>query len=152
MALKKTWVIVADQENTKFYEVDNRDFHMTCIDQLDNDPEERMDGLRQRGAVSRVSRQSNIRSLVNENSLQRRMLRSYVNQIVDYLELGRSLNHYQKLIIVAGPELMGMIKSKLSKSTMRMLQKSLTKDYTRFKQHEVASFLDDDVRESFLSA
>lgn len=152
MALLKTWIVIADQSNARLYEVDNRDFKMNQVAKVINDFDERREGLRGLGSVSKRSRQSNVRALVNENSLNRRMIDHYVIELSDVIEKARKENKFQKLILVAGPEMMGELKNKLSRPTLDRLQRALAKDYARFKEHEVHSALHDDVRESFLSA
>lgn len=154
MALKRTWIAIADQEQTRIYAVDNRDFNMTLVKEVLNSSSSRAESLKGKKdvGVGRSSVHSNVRSLVNENAVQRRLLKGYVTDVVDFIEKGRRENSFQKIILVAGPEMMGMIKSKLTKPTMSLVQRALTKDYTRFKECEVQDVLHNDLRKSFLSA
>lgn len=152
MAIRKTWVVIADQKKASLYEVDNREYRLNFISSLRNDFDERMAGLKEKGSVSKQSRQSNVRALVNENSLKRRMVTSYVDQLAEEIESGRKAGAFSKIIMAAGPELMGLLRAKLSRPTLGMIQREITKDYTSLKQAEVMDIISHDVRDSFISA
>ena len=140
MALKKTWVVVADQEHSRFYEVDNRDYHLRFVSEVFNEAKQNKENLRGKGVVAKRSGHSNVRALVNENSVTRRMNSRFVAQLCDHIEKSRKQNAFNKLIIVAGPELIGQIRSGLSRPTLDCVQKTLSKDYTHFTRTDVMEF------------
>jgi protein required for attachment to host cells len=63
-------------------------------------------------------------------------------QIAKELELGRSSNGYEKLIVVASPSFLGLLNSKLSNHVRSRVTQSIEKDYTRATERELTGHLE----------
>lgn len=152
MSISKTWILIGNQEIAKVYEIkSNRRNQLKCVETIVNKAD--TEGLRGRGASARtVGGASNIRSLVNENSLNRRLLGGHINEVASYIEKARREGRFDRLILAAGPDFLGHVRQKLSRETQNKIEKSISKDFTRLKDHELNNQFASDVRPSFLSA
>ncbi|MCC6534724.1 MAG: host attachment protein [Burkholderiales bacterium] len=63
-------------------------------------------------------------------------------EIARVLDHGRTQNAYQRLILVASPHFMGLIKQHLEGHVRQLVSESIEKDYTKLNERELAPHLE----------
>jgi protein required for attachment to host cells len=60
----------------------------------------------------------------------------FAKEIAEYLESERLKNHYESLVLCAGPHFHGLLNKALSKPTAQRIQKHIEKDYVPLPESE----------------
>lgn len=66
----------------------------------------------------------------------------FAREIAHHIELGRTGNQYQRLIIAAEPHFRGLLNNTFSTQVHSLISESLDKDYTKATQKELAGHLE----------
>jgi protein required for attachment to host cells len=72
---------------------------------------------------------------------------NFAGMLASKLELARTQNRYERLVLVAAPKLLGMIRGALDQQTQSLLLKAMDKDYSYQSDLEVAAKLAISLRE-----
>lgn len=81
-------------------------------------------------------------SLVPATDPKQNEARHFALELAKTLEQGRKVNEYQRLILVAPPSFMGMLKGSLDGHVLDKVSDSFEKDYTKATEKELASHLE----------
>ncbi len=65
----------------------------------------------------------------------------FLKSLADELEIGRSINQYEKLVLIAPPHVSGTILKHLDKNVEPLLFNNIKKDYTHFEERDLSKFL-----------
>lgn len=66
----------------------------------------------------------------------------FAREIAQHIELGRTGNQYQRLIVAAEPHFRGLLNNTFSTQVHGLISESLDKDYTKATQKELAGHLE----------
>jgi protein required for attachment to host cells len=61
----------------------------------------------------------------------------FARQLCEYLDLNFSRANYERLILVAPPEFLGLLRSNMSKQVQRVVGESVTKDLVAMRKEEL---------------
>jgi protein required for attachment to host cells len=65
----------------------------------------------------------------------------FAKEIAEVLDQGRLKGEYEELVIVATPHFQGLLKKHLNHVLSRMISNTIEKDYTQYKERELAQQL-----------
>ena len=77
-----------------------------------------------------------------EVSVERRELEQFTRRLADYLEDARSKGCFGNLVLVASPNVLGLLRGTLDRPTMKLVSKSVGKDVVRLAPGEIRHLLD----------
>ena len=77
-----------------------------------------------------------------EVSVERRELEQFTRRLADYLEDARAKGCYGNLVLVASPNVLGLLRGTLDRPTMKLVSKSVGKDVVRLAPGEIRHLLD----------
>jgi protein required for attachment to host cells len=72
---------------------------------------------------------------------------NFAKVLASKLELARSQNRFERIVLVAAPKLLGMIRTSLDPKTQGLLLKSMDKDYSYQSDLEIIKQLDQSLQE-----
>ncbi len=147
MSKAKNWVVVSDLVKTRVFQVE-KNKNLILKYTLKNDVEERDVELKQKGSVA-ISSNSSLRAMTNENSVHRKMVDPYVHDVCESLNKARIEHQFDQLMIVAGPEMLGQLRSNLDKNVQEVIREEVNKDYARFSMADIELSLQDQLQLCF---
>lgn len=125
----KTWMVVFDATKCHFYHYDKDHLDLfKKIDHLEN---------RNKGSSFCSDRPGRYKTSLGrgayskENDPKTNQICNFAKEIDLFLEKERASQHYEKLIFVAEPRMMGRIKKCITKNVKRMIQHEIQKDLTK---------------------
>ncbi|MDD4913458.1 MAG: host attachment protein [Methylococcales bacterium] len=125
-----TWVVVADSSRARFFV---RESHSEFLQELDGvvHPEGRMHGQDEftdrPGGIAGSHDEGNHR-FEAETSFKEHEAEVFAGQIADRLEHGRVNHDYRKLILVAPPAFLGVLRQVLNKHILELVSGSMDKN------------------------
>jgi protein required for attachment to host cells len=66
----------------------------------------------------------------------------FARELAQQLDLGRTANSYQRLIVVAEPHFRGLLKNAMNTQVNNLVSDAIDKDYTKLTDKELASHLE----------
>src|SRR5687767_12132959 len=137
--MARTWILVGDAAHARLYEAGKEGEDWKAIDEFQN-PEGR---ARSRDFLSEPS--GGIQS--EEGSVQRGAMEPlsikkveesrFAKMLADYLNKGLSENRYDRVILVAPPELLGMLRHHLSPPVAKRVFETIAKDFSKVNPREL---------------
>jgi len=76
-----------------------------------------------------------------ETDFKHRMAQRFAREIVQELDYGRQHGEFGRLIVIAAPMFLGVLKSQLNGPLMKTLERSIDKEYTALSCTEIAARL-----------
>lgn len=123
-----TWVIAADASRARVLQVASRK-KLTEIASLDN-PEGRMQD----------------RDLLVKTPAVKHATEMFAKRIGDYLEKARTRHRYDKLVVIAPPQLLGALRKEYGKEVGRLIADEVAKDLSWLSKHELEGYFSKDGR------
>ena len=141
-AVRKTWVVVADRSRARIFSVDSPRGPLHELESLVH-PEAR---AHERDLTSdRPGRASDQHVLNAAHTARDQQAAEFAREIVERLEGGRVKGGFEQLVLVAAPDLLGMVRKamngKLSKLVSRTVDKNLTQHDPREIRKSLPEFL-----------
>lgn len=141
--MTKTWILVANSSNATIFTADSPTAHLVELASFDN-PEVRMkqkDLISDRPGRSFDSHGEGRHAMaVNVSPKEQEQIR-FAKSIVDRLEKGRVENAFERLIVVASPEFLGLLRVNFSTSLKSLLSLEIDKDYVSLRAEELRARL-----------
>lgn len=147
MSKTKNWVVVSDLDKTRIFQVE-KSKNLSLRYTLKNEVEERAGELPEKGHVASSTSHGH-RALADENSVHRKMVDPYVHYVCESLDKARKDHEYDNLMIVAGPEMLGHLRSHLDKNVQETVKEEVVKDYSRFSMTDIEKSLQENLLSSF---
>jgi len=141
--LSDTWVVVANGIRARIFEVDSSSGTLREIEDLVH-PEARLRvQLMHQDAPGRVfdsAGQGRHAVEVERSAKQPEKLR-FAHELAQRLDDARAQPEFRRLVLMASPEFLGLLRSKLSDPTSECVVASINKDLTRLEPSEIAGHL-----------
>ena len=138
MQPKRIWIIVTDGEKCRFLESDkrNEDPHVGLPDLETSNPPTREQGTDKPGRTfeSVGNRRSAYEPPVDWHQQGKR---DFAREVAGVLKEKTQEGAFDRLIIVAPPEMLGNLRPVLSEETKEKIVGEVNKDYTRFTPREI---------------
>jgi protein required for attachment to host cells len=155
----KIWVVVADEREALFYNVGgaerrgissegrwpdgrrvNDRFHLVL--RLTNPqarPDRELESDRPGRAFSSSTGQRH--AIDGERSARRRDQEDFARRVADEIERSRHARTFDRVVLAAGPRMLGLIRAALSEPARACLAAEIAKDLVRFEGHDLLEHL-----------
>lgn len=137
------WVVVADESSARLFATDKIRAELEEFETLTN-PEARLheqDLVAGRRGRSFDSRGENRHAIEPQTSARDQAARRFAKTITDKLEQGAGSHTYNRLILVAPPEMLGLLRQTLGGNARKLLHHTVGKDLVHAKPAEILKHL-----------
>jgi len=141
----KTWVIVAESGRARIYEAGASDTGLTEIQDLVH-PESRM---HEQNITSDLPGRTHDRqgtgarhAKVESTPIKEHEAKSFAKEIASILDAGRKQSAFDKLVIMAPPAFLGLLRKQLSAATLKTVVREVDKNLLHNSPDEIRSYLD----------
>ena len=136
----ETWMVVFDATTCHFYHYDRHHLDLFKeIKHLENRGRD-ADFAYDRPGHYQASGDKGARgAYIKENDHKINHIQHFAKEIDHYLEEERVHQHYDRLILVAEPHMMGRVKKHITKNVQRLVRHQIQKDWMQFDDHTLLS-------------
>jgi len=149
-SIMTTRILLADQSTARFYDIDQADAPLRLVGEL-TDPDSRLKDRdlksdrpgRVYDHASTGTRRSAVphHSTGGEETPRRHGAQVFANRIVHELETAREARLFDRLVLIAGPQFMGMLRSAMSKHLTEVIGAEVLKDLLHAPESAVRAHL-----------
>lgn len=141
--MNRTWILVADAAHARLFEVPHPGEPFQFREEFDN-PAGRAKGrdflLKEDGAIQHQEG-SVFRSSMEPLSMKKVEARRFAHSLAQMLDKSVARHQFERLILVAAPEFLGMLRKELSQNVENTLLDSIPRDYGRSNARELETLL-----------
>jgi protein required for attachment to host cells len=142
--MQTTWVLVADGSRARIFELPDLKREMRELADfahpegrahnrdLATDAQGRFYGKGDRTEAH--SAPDRTAPVVHEHEL-------FAKQLAEHLEKGRTENRYHRLVLIAPPAFLGLLRSNLSREAQKLVEKTLAKDIVKLDAKEIEQYV-----------
>jgi protein required for attachment to host cells len=133
--MTKTWILIADAAQARLFEASGNGEHWTQLESFDN-PEGRAQSRAFHSEASgglQTDEGTYFRSAMEPLSIKKVESQRFARELSQRLDRG----NFARLIIVAPPEFLGMLRKELSSGVKAKLLDSIAKDYTHARPQQL---------------
>ena len=140
----KTWVLVADGASARVFDFHAGQRSLHRVHAMDSE-EARMktSEIMSDNEGRRSDTGPNQRSTVGPADAQRHAKGEFSQDVAAWLDKAAAEHRYEKLVLVAAPQMLGDLRKALSKPAAEKVMKEVAKDLTQFSDHELQGRVDD---------
>ncbi len=138
------WILVADASRADIYSRDKRFGDLDLVRSLVR-PDARMketDLASDAPGSTFDSRGQGRHSMEPERTGKQHIRETFARQIADAIESGRQGDRFSHLVLMAAPTMLGELRSRLSKTTLSKVSRTVDKNMTNETQAEIVALLD----------
>lgn len=143
--MAKAWIIVAHEAGARLFESEGRGTGLSLIEEIDHPEGRQRDRELASDRPGRSFRKSSgdprRASMGASEGPHERTVADFSRALAQKLEQGRVQNKYQRLVLVAPPKFLGILRSALDSSTARLVVGSLDKDLASAKEADLVERL-----------
>ncbi|MGB5703895.1 MAG: host attachment protein [Polyangiales bacterium] len=145
-----TWIVVAHDAGARFFENHGRGTGLELVEEIEH-PEGRardrdMASDRPGRAFRKNSSDPSRASMSQSEGPHDRAVSDFARALADKLKDGRVQNRYWRLVLVAPPRFLGLLRSALDGPTAKLVTGSLDKDLAASKTSELVERLDEVIK------
>ncbi len=144
--MPKTWILISDASRARLFAITGKGRPWTLVQEL-NHPESRLKGL---DLVSdtpgRIPQSKGVRSrpgMAPTTEPKEVEAEHFADQLATVLEDGHGRNAYARLVLVAPPHFLGLLRKGVSVQVGKLITTTIGKDFTQLKEHELPARLAD---------
>lgn len=139
--MAKTWIVVAHKSGARFFENEGPGKGLELIEEIEH-PEGRerdrdIDTDRPGRSFRKDSGDPRRAAMTRSQTPQERAAEDFARELGDKLEQARTQNEFERLVLVAPPQFLGLLRSALDSPTSQLVVGSLDKDLAASKQDEL---------------
>jgi protein required for attachment to host cells len=139
------WILVVERAKALIYESHGPGLPLKCVSELDNPRgrlrEREVNSDRPGRAFDRVGGGRHAHS--SEEDVADHDARTFVAQLIEQLEQGRSRHAFVRLVLVAPPKLLGMLRAAMPEALGAMVAATLPKDIAHRGADDIRERLSD---------
>lgn len=136
--MRKTWVVVADRSRARIFTVETPRGPLREVEDLVH-PEAR---AHERDLTSdRPGRSTDRHALGNANSSRDQQAVEFAREIAARLESGRVHGDVERLVLVAAPDLLGLLRKALNANVTKLIVRTIDKNLTQQGAPEIRKLL-----------
>lgn len=141
--MENTWMLVCDAGRARIFSFENRDDDWQTVEEIENERgrartseivTDRVGRVRQSGTGVKPGMEATTDPADTEET-------KFVHQLGRHLQRGFDGNLFGRLVLVAPPRFLGKLRKELSDPVTRSVAKSIDKDYSQLKEHELRDVL-----------
>jgi protein required for attachment to host cells len=138
-----TWMLVCDAGRARIFSFEAADGDWETIEEIDNERgrartseivTDRVGRVRQSGTGVKPGMEATTDPADTEET-------KFVHRLGQHLQHGFDRNRFGRLVLVAPPRFLGKLRKELSDPVSRSIAKSIDKDYSQLKEHELRDVL-----------
>jgi protein required for attachment to host cells len=134
-----TWVIVAERSRARIFAFRGATLPMEEIEDLVNPearaPEHELASDRPGRTVDSSARRRHAKQ--PQVSPREQVALSFAREIADHVERGRKHGRFERLVIIAAPGVLGLLRSSLTEAARRMIWKEVRKNLVRADEKSI---------------
>jgi protein required for attachment to host cells len=136
--VRKTWVVVADRSRARIFSIEKPRGALTEIEDLVH-PEAR---AHDRDLTSdRPGRSSDNHVLGTAHAARDQQAHEFAREIASRLESGRNGAQFERLVLVAGPDVLGFLRKSMSSQVAKLVVREVEKNLTQQRADDIRSLL-----------
>lgn len=141
--MSKTWIIVSHRAGARILE--NTRTGLRLVSDISHDTGKLKDGEinsdRPGRAFDRVG--GGRHAMSSEEAPHDRVANGFARELAEVLRVGRHEQRFDRLVLVAEPRFLGMLRGALDHQTAELVRDAVTKDLAHVPLHELPDFLRD---------
>lgn len=143
--MQKTWIVVADRSQARFFLVDKKRDTLTEVERLDHPVAYKREGeiVSDRPGRSFNSVGSGRHAMDPEVEHKEQEAIRFAGEIVDALEKARIAERFDDVVLVAGPRFLGSIRQKMSAALTGTVREEIAKNLGQYNTREIQQHLSD---------
>jgi protein required for attachment to host cells len=143
--MAKTWILVAHDAGARLFENEGPGKGIEMVEEIDH-PQGRerdrdFDSDRPGRAFRKNSADPRRAAMSRSESPHERDVAAFARTLTQKLQHGRTSNRYDRLVLVAPPRFLGLLRSSLDGPTAQLVVGSLDKDLAAHKESELIEHL-----------
>jgi protein required for attachment to host cells len=136
--VRKTWVVVADRSRARIFTIETPRGPLHEVEDLVH-PEAR---AHERDLTSdRPGRSTDRHSLGNANAARDQQAAEFAREIAGRLENGRTHAQFERLVLVAAPDLLGLLRKTINGNLSKLIVRTIDKNLTQQAAPEIRKLL-----------
>ena len=138
-----TWIVLTNTNNCRIYSLDQERKTVTLLNEL-NHPENRKKTSEYFTSDKPGSYQGSgmARGTYAHHTVPKATgIRHFAIEISQALDQGRTQNAYKKLILIAPPQMLGLLHDQCNKHVKQIITQEISKDLVHYKDHELLQFI-----------
>lgn len=142
--MEKTWVVVAESSRARIFEASGRGSELQELSDLVH-PASRLKGhelMSDSPGRSFDSKGRGRHAMSQETDVRRNEGKTFADEIANQLEAGRTSGKFGRLVLVAPPEFLGLLRASLGPETAGLVAATVNKNIARLKPEEIRKHLD----------
>ncbi len=140
-----TWILIAHRSGARVFEAQPPHRSLTLLEHIDH-PQGRLQSQEldsDRPGRSHDSLGGQRHGMSSEQSRTEHLAVAFAAELAARLKTAHEAKRYEKLVLVAGPKMLGHLRDALDRQTAAVVSASLDKDLGEIPDHELASHLTD---------
>ena len=141
-----TWVLIADSSRARLYSVPQRGKPWTLVDEYTHDASRVSQGgltTDQPGRSHGSGVGKGARSAMDSKSSPKEVeVGHFVHELVEVLHHGHGQQAYERIVLVAPPHFLGLLRKGLNDTVSKLISASVDKDYLHLPESEMRGHLD----------
>ncbi len=147
--MNSTWILVAHEAGARVFENHGPGTGLTLVESIEH-PEGRardrdIDSDRPGRSFRKNSGDPRRASMSQSEGPHDRVVADFARALADKLQHARTQNQFERLVLVAPPRFLGLLRSSLDEPTARLVVGSLHKDLATSKEAELIEHLREEV-------
>jgi len=148
--MNSTWIVVAHEAGARFFEHQSRGEGLELVEEIEH-PDGRardrdMASDRPGRSFRKSSGDPSRASMGQSEGPHDRAVSDFARALADKLKDARMQNRYKRLVLVAPPRFLGLLRSSLDGPTAQLVMVSLDKDFAASKQSELVERLSEVIK------
>jgi protein required for attachment to host cells len=139
--MEKTWILVAHQAGARVFENRGPGNGIELVDEIEHPQGRERDGKIDTDRPGRSFRKNSSdprrAAMSRSESPHERVVAGFARSLAQRLQQGRVHNQFQRLVLVAPPRFLGLLRSSLDGPTEQLVIGSLDKDLARAEEVEL---------------
>ena len=137
-----TWILVADGASARVFDFHPGDRRLELVHEMSSEVARMKNSeILSDNEGRRPDKGPNHRSTVGPADAQRHAKEEFGRDVAGWLDKAATENRYERLVLVAAPQMLGDLRARLSKPAAQKVAKEVAKDLTRYAARELTSRL-----------
>jgi len=134
----RTWIVLADEANARVYQPQENRRDWTLVTELTHPQSRAREAELGRDKPGRVKQSAGYRSALEPHTPRKKVeVEKFARQVGKMLDDALAKKAYERLILVAPPSFLGVLRSKLTDRVQRSIATTVEKDYLHLDPPEM---------------
>jgi protein required for attachment to host cells len=145
--MSKPWIVVANQSEARIYTREKRGGPLVELDRLEHAIGHSRAGDIQSDRPGRAfERVGDVRHAMQpEVDPKEQEARTFAKQVGDYLASAQQQGRFGKLVLVAAPHFLGLLRKELNPATARQVTQEISKNLVQYEAEEIRQHLPEEL-------